>query len=149
MRTWLQCVLVGACVLVLSACDDPFIFAAGGELSGTVAEAPESWQLEKDSAVAQLETRPEDPYSVNFTYVQLAGRFYVYAGDTRTNWVEHIEQSPLVRVRVDDTIYRARAVRVTSDEELAEFASVWGNLSVFQRDPLQFEEVWLYRLQPR
>ena len=99
--------------------------------------------------MAQLETRPEDPYSINFTYVQLRGRFYVYAGDTRTNWVKHIEQNPLVRVRVQDAIYPALAVRVMSDKELSEFASIWANSSMFQRDPMNFEEVWLYRLEKR
>jgi len=149
MRPTIQVLSLLACLFMVSACDGPFIFASGGELSGTVTEVPERWQLDEDSAVAQLETRPEDPYSINFTYVQLDGRFYVYAGDTRTNWVKHIEQSALVRVRVQDTIYPARAVRVKSDEELAEFAAVWANLSAFQRDPMSFEEVWLYRLEVR
>ena len=144
MRPTFRVLLLSACLLVLSACDDPFIFAAGGELRGTVTEVPDGWQLDSDSAVAQLETRPEDPYSINFTYVQLDGRFYVYAGATRTNWVKHIEQNPLVRVRVQETIYPARAVRVMSANELSEFAAVWAG-----RDPMGFEEVWLYRLEKR
>ena len=149
MRPIFPVLSLSACLLILSACDDPFILAAGGDLSGTVTEVPDRWQLDDHSAVAQLETRPEAPYSINFTYVQLDGRFYVYAGDTRTNWVKHIEQNPLVRVRVQDSIYPARAIRVMSDEELSEFANVWANLSVFQRDPMNFEEVWLYRLEER
>lgn len=149
MRRIYRVFALSAGLLLLSACEGPFIFAAGGALSGAVTQAPDRWQLEADSAVAQLETRPEEPYSINFTYVQLDGRFYVYAGDTRTNWVKHIEQNPLVRVRVQDTIYPARAVRVVSDEELSEFAAVWANLSVFQRDPMNFDEVWLYRLEAR
>ena len=36
-----------------------------------------------------------------------------------------------------------------SDEELSELAGVWANLSVFQRTPKNFEEVWLYRLETR
>ena len=149
MRLIFSFLSLSVSLLILSGCDGPFILAAGGDLSGTVTEVPDTWQLDDDSAVAQLETRPEDPYSVNFTYVQLDGRFYVYAGDTRTNWVKHIEQSPLVRVRVQDNIYPARAIRVISDEELSEFAVVWANLSVFQRDPISFKEVWLYRLEKR
>ena len=50
---------------------------------------------------------------------------------------------------MQDSIYPARAIRVMSDEELSEFAVVWTNLSVFQRDPMNFEEVWLYRLAAR
>ena len=149
MRPTIQLISLTACMLMLSACDGPLPFMAGGELSGTVTEVPDRWQLDEDSAVAQLETRPGDPYSINFTYVQLDGRFYVYAGDTRTNWVKHIEKSPLVRVRVQDTIYPARAVRVVSDEELSEFAAVWANLSAVQRDPMSLGEVWLYRLEER
>ena len=149
MRSIIPVLSLSACLLILTACDGPFILAAGGDLSGTVTEAPNKWQLDEDSAVAQLETRPEDPYSINFTYVQLEGRFYVYAGDTRTNWVKHIEQNPLVRVRVKHNIYPVRAIRVMSEEELSEFAGVWANLSVFQRNPMNFEEVWLYRLEAR
>ena len=67
----------------------------------------------------------------------------------RTNWVKYIEQNPFVRVRVEDNIYPARAIRVTGDQELSEFADVWANLSAFQRDPLSFEEVWLFRLEAR
>jgi hypothetical protein len=120
---------------------------SGGELHGRVAEAPVIWQLDEDSGLAQLETRPADPYSINLTYVQLDGRFYIYAGDTRTNWVKHIEEDPAVRIRVGDTIYAARAVRVLRNDEIAEFAAIWENLSLFQRDPLGLDEVWLYRLE--
>lgn len=135
--------------LVLSACDGPPHFMSGGELSGVVAEVPASWAFDEDGGLAQLETRPEDPYSINFTYVQLDGALYVYAGDTRTNWVKHIEQNPLVRVRVADAIYPVRALRVTNEDELAQFAAVWAGSSAFSRDPNQFEEVWLYRLESR
>jgi len=149
MRPSIQTLLLVACTLSLYGCDGPLPFMAGGELSGTVSDVGRTWQLDKDSTVAQLETRPEDPYSINLTYVQLDGVFYIYAGDTRTNWVKHIEQNPLVRIRVDDIIYPARAVRANSEEELARFSAVWVNLSAFQRDPLSFEEVWLYRLIAR
>jgi len=149
MRSIIPVLSLSAFLLILTACDGPFILAAGGDLSGTVTVTPNKWQLDEDSAVAQLETRPEDPYSINFTYVQLKGQFYVYAGDTRTNWVKHIEQNPLVRVRVKHNIYPVRAIRVMSEEELSEFAGVWANLSVFQRNQMNFEEVWLYRLEAR
>ena len=118
-------------------------------MEGPVAKPPSTWELDRDSALAQLETQPNDPYSINFTYVQLDGILYAYAGDTRTNWVANIEKNALVRVRLQNKIYEARATRVTSSEELNNFASVWTGLSVFQRDPMQFEEVWLYRLEAR
>ena len=137
--------------LLLCACesDGPLPFMSGGELGGTVAPVPGVWQFDENSALAVLETRPENPYSVNFTYVQLDGRFYVYAGDTRTNWVEHIESNPLVRVRVNGIIYPVLAERVEDPEEITAFAAVWASRSIFSRDPRELEEVWLYRLKAR
>ena len=117
--------------------------------AGTETEVPATWQLEEISDLAQLETRPEDPYSINLVYVQMDSQLYVYAGDTRTNWVQHIEQNPLVRIQIGDAVYPMRAVRVNNDEELTRFAAIWASRSMFQRDPMQFEEVWLYRLHSR
>lgn len=135
--------------LFLVACDGPLPFMAGGKLIGTVVDAPDTWQLDENYALAQLETRPSDPYSINLTYVQMDGQFYFYAGDTRTNWVRHIEQNPHVRIRVNDTIYPGRAVRVTDQDEIAGFASIWAGRSAFSRDPMDLDEVWLYRLEAR
>ncbi len=122
---------------------------AGGELSGTVADVPVPWEFAEESGLAQLETRPQDPYSINLAYVQMDGRLYIYAGDTRTSWVQHIEQNPLVRIRVNNIIYPARAVRVNNDDEIVKFAAIWVSRSTFQRDPNGLEEIWLYRLQAR
>ena len=122
---------------------------SGGALSGKVSELPFTWQFDEETGLAQLETRAEDPYSINLAYVQLEGRLYFYAGDTRTNWVKHIEKNPLVRIRVGEMIYPGRAVRVTNDSEINSFAEIWVDGSVFQRDPRNFKEVWLYRLEAR
>ncbi len=138
-----------ACCLMLTACDGPTLVMAGGELSGAVSEPPAKWQFAEASGLAQLETRPEEPYSINLAYVQLNGQMYVYAGDTRTRWVEHMVENPLVRIRIGDTIYPLRAVRVNDPDELNEFAELWASRSMFQRDPRNFDEVWLYRLESR
>jgi peptidoglycan/LPS O-acetylase OafA/YrhL len=53
--------------------------------------------FEEDFGVIQLATRSEDPYSVNIAYAQRAGRLYVYAGDTETQWVKNMETNPAVR----------------------------------------------------
>ena len=142
-------ILMVALCLMLSACNDPFAVMSGGELNGTVSEVPESWELDEISALAQLETRPSEPYSINLVYVQMNGQLYIYAGDNRTNWVQHIEQDPRIRIRINETIYPARAVRVTNDDEISAFAAIWTSRGFFQRDPLAFDEVWLYRLTNR
>ena len=135
--------------LALVACDGPIILMSGGELQGRSAVTPELWTFSEATGLAQLETRPEDPYSVNIAYVQLDGQLYVYAGDTKTRWVEHIDQNPLVRILIEESIYPVQAIRVTDADELAAFATQWSNRSMMQRDPMQFDEVWLYRLEPR
>ena len=140
--------LIAFC-LMLSACNDPLVVLSGGELSGTISEVPETWQIDEISALAQLETRPSEPYSINLVYVQMNGQVYIYAGDNRTNWVQHIEEDPRIRLRINETIYPARAVRVTHDNEISAFASIWTSRGLFQRDPLGFDEDWLYRLEAR
>jgi len=42
-----------------------------------------------------------------------------------------------------------RADRVENPTEIAEFAKAWTSQSMFRRDPVGLEEVWLYRLVPR
>lgn len=134
------------CVFV-AACEGPTGIMSGKALSGTVTAPPPVWQFAESSALAQLETRPLDPYSINLVYVQIKGKLYIYAGETRTNWVQHIEQTPLIRLRVDEAIYPLCAVRVQDREEFLAFAEEWASRSILQRDPRQFDEVWLYRLE--
>ena len=141
--------VLGALSLLLVASEGPLFVTSGGQLRGVVQDAPAAWHFDQAAGFAQLETRPEDPYSINLAYVQLNGHLYVYAGDTRTNWVKHIEQNPLVRIRIDETIFPVRAVRVDDVAELRAFAAQWASRSMFQRDPMQFDEVWLYRLEGR
>ena len=135
--------------LVMIACEGPFGVTSGGELSGSIQQPPALWQLSEESGLAQLETRPDDPYSVNLAYVQMNDQLYIYAGDTRTTWVEHIEQNPLIRIRIGETIYPVRAARVEDHNEFTAFANIWANWSVFSRDPKELDEVWLYRLVAR
>ena len=149
MKTFARRVAVATLALFLAACEGPFGLASGGELSGTVAAPPSTWQLDEEVGFAQLETRPDNPYSVNIAAVELEGRLYVYAGNTRTNWVQHIEQNPHVRIRIQEVIYPLSAVRVEDRDEFVAFAAEWAGRSMFQRDPMQFDEVWLYRLENR
>lgn len=149
MRKLLRITSLTVFCLMLTACDKPIIFTGGGELSGTEVDVPTTWRFEEVSSLAQLETNPDDPYSINLVYVQMNGQLYVYAGDTRTNWVHHMDKNPLVRLKVGDSIYPLSAVRVEDENELTEFAAIWAGRSMFSRDPMQFDEVWLYRLESR
>jgi hypothetical protein len=128
------------------ACGGPLPFMSGGELAGEEQPVPMEWKFEKNSGVIQLETRPEDPYSVNIAYTQRAGRLYIYAGDTEKQWVKNMQANPLVRLRHFDAIYILRAERVLDPDEVSNFAEAWNDASMFHRDPAELDEVWLYHL---
>ncbi len=149
MRETHLALALGALVLFLIACNAPLPFMSGGALAGLERPAPTTWALTKPFGVAQLEARPDAPYSVNIAYTQIDGRLYINAGDTKTTWVQHIEADPLVRLRRNDAIYLARAERVTDAAEISEFGEAWISESSFHRDPMELEEVWLYKLVPR
>ena len=135
-------------LLGLTACE-PLIMLPGGRLSGEVSPPPATWGFTDDIQVVQLETRPDEPYSVNIAYTQLDGALYVNAGDTETRWVQHMESNPLVRLRISGELYELRAERVTDPAEIAGFGEAWVSHSMLHRDPTKLEEVWLYRLLPR
>jgi len=124
-------VLLGLATL-LAACGGPVAFLPGGELAGEVVETPvEDWSFVSASTV-HLETRPEDPYSVELNYVVREGRLYIDAAEGR-RWHDHLRADPRVRVRFHGKVYPLRAVLVGRPGELPGF------------DPDRF----VYRLDPR
>lgn len=133
--------------LVATGCNGPLPFLSGGKLTGETAPVPPDWKLAADHGTAQLETRPEDPYSVNIVYTVANGRMYVNAGGNEANWVKNIAANPAVRLRIDGVIYDLRAERVTERAEIEMFAAAWTSQSTFRRDPSKYEQVWIYRLE--
>ena len=136
-------------ILAALGCNGPMGLLPGGELNGGARPAPADWAFAGDSGIVQLETRPEDPYSVNIAFTVLGGRLYINAGDTETQWVKNIASNPQVRLRLDGVLYDLRAERAMDADEIAAFAGAWTSQSMFRRDPTRLEEVWLYRLVSR
>jgi hypothetical protein len=131
------------------ACEGPFVLLPGGELAGEAAPAPADWSFAGDYGTAQLETKPDEPYSVNLAYTIVDGSVYINAGDTETQWVKNIAADPRVRLRVEGVIYELRAERVEEPAEIERFAAAWTSQSVFRRDPTGLDPVWIYRLRAR
>src|SRR5262245_2498971 len=115
MRT----VAVLAVGLLLVACE-PMGPVAGHKLSGEQTPAPADWTSIGGAETVQLQTRPDDPYSVNVWGVAIGADFYIASGRGRNaSWVGHIETDPDVTLRIGQALYALRAVRVLDPAELA------------------------------
>ena len=140
-----------ALVLSMLACGcGPFLLFPGGKLDGPVEPTPASFAFASDAGTIQLETRPADPYSVNVAGAVVGDGLYVSAGDSKSRWVENMEADPLVRARVEGSVYELRARRVVDPAEIERFAVIWLSLGSWARDPTKLDgEVWIYQLAPR
>jgi hypothetical protein len=141
-------ILLASIFLALAACGGPVATFPGGALDGPVKATPSSWEFAREAGTVQLETRPDDPYSVNIACAVVDDGLFVSAGDNKSRWVENMEADPRVRMRIDGDVYELAARRVTTDAEMNAFAEEWIKNS-WARDPRDFEEVWVYRLDPR
>ena len=142
-------VLLFAAGVFASGCR-PLVMIPGGELSGTVKPAPSDWSFTDDVETFQLETRPDDPYSVNVWGIGVGDAFYVASGrGASAAWAKHIAEDPRVRLRVGDDIYELAAVRTGDAAELEAFLAVARQKYDFEPEPEQREEAVLFRLDPR
>lgn len=136
-------------LLLAVGCSGPFAYFPGAALEGEVKPVPADWAFAGDYGLAQLETKPAEPYSVNIAYTIMDGGVYINAGDTETQWVQNMNVDPNVRLRVDDVIYEMTSERITDEQAIASFGKAWTAQSTFRRDTAELEEVWLYRLSRR
>jgi len=127
----------------------PTLLLPGGALEGAPAKVPSDWVFTEEISTVQLETRPEDPYSVNIWAVGIGDMLYIHAGAKRANWVENIEADPHVRVRIEGTIYDLQAVRVEDPSEFERFAEVYEGKYGNRPRNENVSEVYLYRLTGR
>lgn len=123
----------------------------GGELSGDVATAPPTdWSFTDTEMTVQLETRPSKPYSVNLWGVSIGDRFYLASGrGGEANWVGYIADDPNVRLRVGNTIYELRAVRVENETYGERFLEALKRKYDWEPSGRERDEAWLFRLDPR
>jgi hypothetical protein len=151
-KSWL--VVIAGVVVLGCAPIGPF---AGGRLSGTPGPADVSdWRFAKDEDVAQLETRPDDPHSVNTWFVALADRLYVPTSMIKgpknpeeRGWVQQVERDPNVRIRLGKEVFARRAVRVLAEPEYESARSALEDkyeLDPAKRDPER--TIWIFRLDP-
>jgi hypothetical protein len=130
----------------------------GPELSGSVVEeAVDDWSLVDAIKVIQIETRPEDPYSVSTWLTRIDDGIYVFAANAESPWVRNITEDPRVRIRIEGRIYERRAVGVANLETKRAFLTAMkskyeGDVGF---DPTFWQHSWdtgefvLFRMQPR
>ena len=113
-------------------CGGPFLIFPGGALDGEVVREPiDDWSFVDDQFV-DLETRPDEPYSVELNYIVKDGDLYIDPAEGR-QWLGHIRADGRVRVRFGSKIYPLKAVLVGQP----------GELEGFDKDR------FVYRLDPR
>jgi hypothetical protein len=129
-RSW---AVMGVCLAVfaVAGCGGPFFAIPGGELSGEVVTEPvDDWSF-IDSVFLDLETRPDDPYSVELNYFVVDGKLYIDPAEGR-EWFGHLRENPLVRVRFGGKVYPLRAVLVGEPGEIEGFDA---DRFVYRLDP--------------
>jgi len=130
----------------------------GGKLSGEPMAGPVSdWSFLDDEHTVQLETRPDDPHSVNIWIGHHQGNPYIptslIAGvdePSERQWVQNVANDPRVRLRVAGRLYPRKAVRVEDPAELeAVRAILIARYEVEPSDDGQESSAWIFRLEPR
>jgi hypothetical protein len=130
----------------------------GPALAGPVAEGPvEDWSFVDAVKVVQIETRPDDPYSVSTWMTRVDDGVYVFAGDDESPWVQNLIRDPLVRIRIEGRIHELRAVGVTNLEIKRVFLEAMKAKYEhdFGFDPEFYQRAWdtgefvLLRMEPR
>ncbi len=125
----------------------PIVTIPGGALSGDVVVVPGDWKFTDAVDTVQLETRPDDPYSVNI-WVAATGDA-LYFATSETEWAGHIAADSRVRLRVDGKIYELKATRTDSASEREAVLAAMKVKYDFEPDSGQESTATLYRLEPR
>ena len=117
---WIRRLLLAGVLLGGMGCNGPMAWMPGGALVGPEQTA-ENWTTAAAGAdTLELETRPDEPYSVRIGFVLRGGDLYIDPAEDR-RWYAYLVEDDAVRVRFAESIYRARVVEVTDASELAGF----------------------------
>ncbi len=151
----LRACAVAALVALVLACG-PMGPIPGGRLRGTVVEpSPTEWSHVEAERTVQLETRPDDPHSINIWTGVVDGRLYIASSLIRgpdepeeRDWVQHVLADPRVRLRVDGRIYELKATRV-EDPALVETVREAMIAKYDVKPDAHSSAAWVFRLEPR
>lgn len=128
----------------------PLAWIPGGELSGAPKPAPSDWGFSDTVETVQLETRPDNPYSVNIWGVGIGSRFYVAASSRESTWAENIAADRRVRLRAGADLFELRAIATEDPGEVDAFVAALERKYDYEFGPeLRGGKAVLFRLEPR
>ena len=141
--------LAAAAAFVLAACGGPLGMIHGGRLDGTLVTEPVTdWSFTDAVQKIQIETSPDDPYSVNVWCVAKDDHLWITAGSHTNTWAKNLSADPRMRVRVGEKLYDRRAVRVTDPLEAKLVISLYEKKYDYERDENGFGGPMQFRLDP-
>ena len=128
---------------------EPIIGLPGGALSGTIGQRPDSWVTADKVSTIQLETRLDNPYSVNLWGVGTEKSFYVATDKQGTAWSRHLDQDANVKLRIGALIYPLKAAIVRDDVERQQVLSAY--VEKYDVEPAEIADNagLIYRLNAR
>lgn len=110
----------------------------------------DDWSFASGEERLQIETRPDDPYSVNVWFVSHGSRLWVASvGGDVSGWGEMMIADPRVRLRIDGKLYERKAERVTDQAEIDEVVVLYKTKYDYERDPKEEGQAVLFRMDPR
>jgi len=136
-------------LLLVAACSEPYVIIPGNALSGEPSEPPASWAELATIETLQLETRPDDPYSVNLWAVGIGADLYIATRAGGTRWSENLVQDPRVRFRVANSIYSLVAHPVLEPQERGRVAAAYVAKYDLDEDGDWVADALIFRLAPR
>ncbi|MFT4676021.1 MAG: hypothetical protein ACJAX5_002379 [Patiriisocius sp.] len=98
-------------LVLLVGCQSPMLVLPGKALQGEVQQV-ESFAFAAGFDFLVLETRSEQPYSVNLRVTVINGELYIDASPGR-RWAQHLIESPICRIKLGDALFEAVAIEVT------------------------------------
>jgi hypothetical protein len=142
-------ILIFVSALLLVSCE-PKGPIPGGQLTGEVKIVPDNWSAYSEVELLQLETRPDDPYSINIWGVGLGRDYYIASGGGgESSWVDHINNNPAVRLRIENNIFELKAIHITDEDELAQVLKRYKEKYDMEAQGEDAAQAWLFRLDRR
>jgi hypothetical protein len=128
---------------------DPMGPLSGKMLSGAEQPYPDDWSVVDSHPLCALETRVDNPHSVTTICFMHDGQLMIPAaeGSTKT-WPQYVLADPRVRVKVGESVYAARATRVTDIDTEAGMASALAKYGDRGGEPPP-PDIWLFRISAR